>query len=72
MRWRAAIGLLDLWLASGGELVTVLMGAGIDTAVDTATVKDILQQHVHDNHPGTELVAYSSRHRGDALRIGVD
>lgn len=68
----AAIGLLDLLLASGGELVTVLMGAGIDADADAAAVGDILQRHVHDNHPGTDLVTYRSGHRGDALLIGVE
>lgn len=66
----AAIGLLDLLLASGGDLVTVLVGAGIETA--GAAVGDILQQHVHDHHPGTELVIYPTGHRGDALLIGVE
>jgi len=66
----AAIGLLDLLLASGGDLVTVLIGAGID---DEATaVSDILQDHVHDNHPGTELMTYRTGHRGDVLLIGVE
>ncbi|WP_083667336.1 DAK2 domain-containing protein [Mycobacterium sp. SP-6446] len=66
----AAIGLLDLLLASGGDLVTVLVGAGIET--EAAAVGDILQQHVHDHHPGTELVIYRTGHRGDALLIGVE
>ncbi|MGE2814209.1 DAK2 domain-containing protein [Mycobacterium heidelbergense] len=65
----AAIGLLDLLLASGGDLVTVLVGAGVETE---AAVGDILQQHVHDHHPGTELVIYRTGHRGDALLIGVE
>lgn len=64
---RAAIGLLDLMLAPGGELVTVLVGANIDVDVAAA-----LQQHVHDNHPGIELVTYHTGHRGDALLIGVE
>lgn len=71
----AAIGLLDLLLASGGDLVTVLVGAGIETAgpgLNAAAVGDILQQHVHDHHPGTELVIYPTGHRGDALLIGVE
>ncbi|MEZ0366721.1 DAK2 domain-containing protein [Mycobacterium sp. pUA109] len=63
----AAIGLIDLLLAAGGELVTVLVGDGI-----TATVGGILEAHVHDHHPGTELVAYTTGHRGDALLIGVE
>ena len=52
----AAIGLLDLLLASGGDLVTVLMGAGLEgdeQDADATAVGDILEDHVHDNHPGT-------------------
>ena len=29
-------------------------------------------EHVHDHHPGTELVTYHTGHRGDALLIGVE
>jgi uncharacterized protein len=68
----AGIGLLDLLLASGGDLVTVLVGAGIGTDADATAVSDILQEHVHDNHPGTELVTYRTGHHGDALLIGVE
>jgi hypothetical protein len=68
----AAIGLLDLLLASGGDLVTVLVGAGIETDDDAAAVVDILEEHMHDHHPGTELVTYRTGHRGDALLIGVE
>ncbi|WP_156772054.1 DAK2 domain-containing protein [Mycobacterium sp. 1245805.9] len=67
----AAIGLLDLLLASGGDLVTVLIGSGIDDQA-AATVGDVLQDHVHDNHPGTELMTYRTGHRGDVLLIGVE
>jgi DAK2 domain fusion protein YloV len=72
----AAIGLLDLLLASGGELVTVLVGAGVeadDPDIDASgDIGDILERHVHDHHPGTELETYRTRHRGDALLIGVE
>jgi len=68
----AAIGLLDLLLAAGGDLVTVLIGAGIETQADANAVGRILQSHVHDNHPGTELVTYRTGHRGDVLLIGVE
>jgi uncharacterized protein len=68
----AAIGLLDLLLASGGDLVTVLVGAGIETDADATAVGDILEEHVHDHHPGTELAIYRTGHRGDALLIGVE
>jgi DAK2 domain fusion protein YloV len=67
----AAIGLLDLLLASGGDLVTVLVGATIEKDDEDATVTG-LQDHVHDHHPGTELVTYRTGHRGDALLIGVE
>lgn len=68
----AAIGLLDLLLASGGDLVTVLVGAAIESEEDVAAVSGILQKHMHDHHPGTELVTYRTGHRGDALLIGVE
>lgn len=66
----AAIGLIDLLLAAGGELVTVLFGAGIDGLEED--VMDVLARHVHDQHPGTELAIYFTGHRGDALLIGVE
>ncbi|MCV6970964.1 DAK2 domain-containing protein [Mycobacterium bohemicum] len=65
----AAIGLLDLLLASGGDLVTVLVGAG---SVGEDALNGILERHMHDHHPGTELVTYRTGHRGDALLIGVE
>jgi DAK2 domain fusion protein YloV len=66
----AATGLIDLLLASGGELLTVLVGAGMQ--VQAAAIESVLANHVHDHHPGTELVTYCTGHRGDALLIGVE
>jgi len=63
----AGAGLIDLLLVSGGELVTVLTGAGVDPGVGEA-----LQEHVHRRHLGAELVTYHTDHRGDALLIGVE
>jgi hypothetical protein len=63
----AGVGLIDLLLVAGGELVTVLSGAGVDPAVGQA-----LQEHVHAEHLGAELVTYHTDHRGDALLIGVE
>jgi len=63
----AGAGLIDLLLVAGGELVTVLSGAGVDPAVGEA-----LQAHVHNEHLGAELVTYHTGHRGDALLIGVE
>jgi len=59
--------LVDLLLAAGGELVTVLLGAGVDERVGAK-----LEAHVRRHHLGTELVTYRTGHRGDALLIGVE
>ena len=63
----AGAGLIDLLLVAGGELVTVLTGAGVDPRSDVA-----LQDHVHREHLGAEIVTYHTGHRGDALLIGVE
>ncbi len=63
----AGAGLIDLLLAAGGELVTVLTGAGVDAKVGAA-----LADHVHREHLAAELVTYHTDHRGDALLIGVE
>ena len=63
----AGAGLIDLLLTSGGELVTVLTGDGVD-----ASVGEALQEHVHREHLGAELVTYHTGHQGDALLIGVE
>ncbi|MEW5809040.1 MAG: DAK2 domain-containing protein [Actinomycetota bacterium] len=63
----AGAGLIDLLLAAGGELVTVLTGSGV--APDVA---DALADHVRREHPGTEMVSFHTGHGGDALLIGVE
>jgi hypothetical protein len=63
----AGAGLIDLLLTSGGELVTVLTGAGVESSVG-----DALRAHVHHQHLGAELVTYHTGHGGDALLIGVE
>ncbi|MBO0677262.1 DAK2 domain-containing protein [Mycolicibacterium sp. S2-37] len=63
----AAAGLIDLLLLSGGELITVLTGEGVD-----AGVGDALRRHVYREHIGAELVTYHTGHGGDALLIGVE
>ncbi len=60
-------GLIDLLLAAGGELVTVLTGAGVEP-----DVADALRDHVHTEHPGTDMVSFHTGHGGDALLIGVE
>jgi DAK2 domain fusion protein YloV len=64
----AATGLIDLLLGAGGELITVLVGAGIDAD----SLESALRAHVHDHHAGSELAIYRTGHRGDALLIGVE
>ena len=64
----AATGLIDLLLGAGGELITVLVGQGIDAD----SVESALRAHVHDRHPGSELAIYRTGHRGCALLIGVE
>ncbi|WP_238997446.1 dihydroxyacetone kinase, partial [Mycolicibacterium sp. CBMA 361] len=63
----AASGLIDLLLSSGGELVTVLTGAGVGAEVGVA-----LAEHVRQEHLAAELVTYHTGHRGDVLLIGVE
>jgi len=53
----------------------VLLGADIETdepETNAGAVGDILEEHMHDHHPGTELVIYRTGHHGDALLIGVE
>lgn len=68
---QAAVGLLDLLVAVGGELVTVLIGDCLGPEAG-GELAGVLQRHVHDEHPGFELVIYRTGHRGDALVIGVE
>ncbi|MGB3480920.1 MAG: DAK2 domain-containing protein, partial [Mycobacterium sp.] len=63
----AARGLTDLMLGVGGELVTVLLGAGVDPGVSA-----VLANHVHLHHPGIEIVSYQTGHSGDVVIIGVE
>ena len=63
----AAARLIDLLLGSGGELVTVLLGAEAEPAA-----ADTLAEHVHRCHPGAEFASYRTGHRGDPLLIGVE
>jgi hypothetical protein len=53
----------------------VLIGSGVECealGMNATALGDILHRHVHDNHPGTELVTYRTGHRGDLLLIGVE
>ncbi|MCV7194629.1 DAK2 domain-containing protein [Mycolicibacterium brumae] len=63
----AARGLIDLMLGPGGELVTVLLGEGVDPRIG-----ELLAEHVRRYHLAAELVCYVSGHRGDEILIGVE
>lgn len=63
----AGAGLIDVLLAAGGELVTVLTGEGAG-----GDIADALAEHVRRHHPGTEMVSFHTGHSGDALLIGVE
>ncbi|MCV7228638.1 DAK2 domain-containing protein [Mycolicibacterium komossense] len=67
----AGRGLIDLLLGVGGELVTILIGEELD-GDKAEEVAALLGEHVRRHHLGTELVSYLTRHRGDALIIGVE
>ena len=63
----AATALIDLMLATGGEMVTVLAGAQIGD--DTVTVID---QHLRRSYPGVELLVYQTGQRNDLIQVGVE
>lgn len=63
----AAITLVDLMLGTGGELVTVLVGAGADDELVS-----LVRGHVDERHPAVELLEYEGLQSGDVLQIGVE
>jgi len=63
----ASTALIDLMLATGGELVTIL--AGID--VDAAALEAVGEQ-MRRSHPGIELAVYRTGQRTDLLQVGVE
>lgn len=63
----AATALVDLMLATGGEMVTVLAGAQI--ADDTVAVID---EHLRRSYPGVELLVYPTGQQDDLIQVGVE
>lgn len=59
--------LVDLMLATGGELVTVLTGADHDPAVS-----DAIAEHLRVVHPGVEVAFYHTGQDDELLQIGVE
>ncbi|MGB3696236.1 MAG: DAK2 domain-containing protein [Gordonia sp. (in: high G+C Gram-positive bacteria)] len=64
---QAATALLDLMLATGGEMVTVLAGRDLD---DRA--RETIADHVHVNYPGIELALYETGQSSHLLQVGVE
>ncbi|MGW0036660.1 DAK2 domain-containing protein [Gordonia sp. NPDC003376] len=64
---QAATALVDLMLATGGELVTVLAGADVDEAALTA-----LADHMRRNFAGIELAVYPTGQSDDLIQVGVE
>ena len=64
---QAATALLDLMLSTGGEMVTVLTGAGVD-----ASAVDALSAHMRRNHAGIELAVYETGQADDLIQVGVE
>ncbi|WP_156890438.1 DAK2 domain-containing protein [Gordonia shandongensis] len=63
----AATALLDLMLATGGEMVTVLAGRDLDDEVRTA-----VSEHIRTRHQGIELAIYEAGQSSHLLQIGVE
>lgn len=59
--------LLDRMLGLGGELVTLLMGAGAGPELAR-----VLGEHVTAGFPGVEVVVYSGGQQADLVQIGVE
>lgn len=66
----ATTALLDLMLATGGELITVLAGSLL---TDSPEVLDGLADHVRRVYPGIELTVYPCGGRTIlVLQVGVE
>ena len=63
---QVCLRLLDRLLGGGGELVTVIAGAG---AADLARLSE---EHVRDHHPTVEVLGYDGGQERYALLFGVE
>lgn len=62
-----ARGVLDRMLASGGELVTLVLGEDVSDSV-----ADVLEEHVREGHLAVDTVVYRGGHQHAPLLIGVE
>ncbi|GAA0361917.1 DAK2 domain-containing protein [Streptomyces blastmyceticus] len=58
---------LDRMLAAGGEMVTLVLGAGVP-----GSVADRLERHVRDGHLAVDTVVYRGGQQSAPLLIGVE
>ncbi|GAB10733.1 hypothetical protein GOARA_062_00010 [Gordonia araii NBRC 100433] len=65
----ATTALLDLMLATGGEMITVLGGRLLDEHPDVIAG---LEDHVRRVHPGVELNVYPCGQADSVLQVGVE
>ncbi len=63
----AGTALIDLMLATGGELVTVLAGTDVDE-----DALEAVGEQMRRSHPGIELAVYRTGQRSDLLQVGVE
>ncbi|MGC4932862.1 DAK2 domain-containing protein [Gordonia sp. DT30] len=63
----AGTALLDLMLATGGEMVTVLAGSDVDEAA-----LDSLREHMRRNYAGIELAVYPTGQHDDLIQVGIE
>ncbi|MDL9935560.1 DAK2 domain-containing protein [Gordonia sp. ABSL1-1] len=63
----AATALIDLMLATGGELVTVLAGSAVDREAITA-ITELMRR----GYPGIELTVYETGQHTDLIQVGVE
>ena len=54
-------------LSGGGELVTLVLGAGAE-----AGLADLLERRVAGDHPGVEVTVYAGGQPDTPLLIGVE
>ena len=59
--------LLDRMLRAGGELVTLIAGAGTNSELT-----DMLNAHVHRRYGGVDVTAYEGGQKNALLIIGVE
>lgn len=63
----AALALLDLMLATGGEMVTVLAGDAVDDAA-----LDAIAEQMRQHYPGVELAVYRTGQAQDLIEVGIE